>query len=337
MPKGGKMGLLQKGVPVVIGLVAASLYAFIPLARSQEKYPSRAIEMVIAFPAGGFADVTGRIFGEEMSKLLNAPIAPINKGGATGSVAATGMLKSPKDGYNLLVNTLGGMVLAPVILKDVAYDTNKDFYPIAFITAAPDGLTVGAESPYKTLQDLIDAAKKNPNKLSYGTAGTGVGGHFNSLILSQVTGIKIKHVPYKGGGEYIPALLGGHLDFVIGTAIATLPQESAGKLRTLALLSSNKMKGLPSVPTTVELGIKGDYLDSWAGAFVTAGTPKPVLDTLTAAAEKVIKSKEFGARIEKTGGVVKYVTPAEFRSTIERDKNTALEIAKKEGLLQPLK
>jgi len=187
---------------------------------------------------------------------------------------------------------------------------------VAFITSAPDGLTVNADSPFKKLHDLIDAAKKNPNKLSYATAGTGVGGHFNSLIFSQVAGIKIKHVPYKGGGEYIPALLGGHLDFVIGTAIATLPQESAGKLRTLALMGGNKMKELPAVPTTVELGIKGDYMDSWAGAFVTAGTPKPVIDTLTAAAEKVIKSKDFGARIEKTSSATK--TPP-WRSRKKRD------------------
>lgn len=304
---------------------------------SQDKYPSRPIELVVAFPAGGFADVTGRIFAEEMSKELGAPIAPINKGGATGSVAATAMLGAPRDGYSILVNTLGGMVLATVTLKDVKYDANKDFQPVAFITAAPDGITVRSESPYKNLNDLIEAAKKNPNKLSYATAGTGVGGHFNSLILSQVTGIKIKHVPYKGGGEYIPALLGGHLDFVIGTAIATLPQEKAGKLRTLALMGANKMKQLPAVPTTVDLGIKGDYMDSWAGAFIAAGTPQPVIDTLTAAAEKVIKSKDFGARIEKTGGVVKYVSPAEFRSIIDRDKHTALEIAKKEGLLPALK
>jgi len=333
-----RMIRLNKRILPALALVTViALSSVTTLSWSQEKYPSRPIEMVVAFPAGGFADVTGRIFAEEMSKVLNTPIAPINKGGATGSLAATTMLNSPKDGYSILVNTLGGMVLAPVTLKDVKYDANKDFYPVAFITSAPDGLTVRAESPFKNLNDLIDAAKKNPNKLSYGTAGTGVGGHFNSLILSQVTGIKIKHVPYKGGGEYIPALLGGHLDFVIGTAIATLPQESAGKLRTLALLGGNKMKELPSVPTTAELGIKGDYLDSWAGAFVTAGTPKPVIDTLTAAAEKVIKSKEFGTRIEKTGGVVQYVAPAEFRTMIERDKNTALDIAKKEGLLQAVK
>jgi tripartite-type tricarboxylate transporter receptor subunit TctC len=312
-----KMTLLNERILPALALVAGIfLYSATTPSWSQEKYPSRPIEMVVAFPAGGFADVTGRIFAEEMSKVLNTPIAPINKGGATGSLAATTMLNSPKD---------------------VKYDTNKDFYPVAFITSAPDGLTVQAESPYKNLNDLIDAAKKNPNKLSYGTAGTGVGGHFNSLILSQITGIKIKHVPYKGGGEYIPALLGGHLDFVIGTAIATLPQESAGKLRTLALMGHNKMKELPSVPTTAELGIKGDYLDSWAGVFVTAGTQKPVIDTLTAAAEKVIKSKEFGTRIEKTGGVVQYIPPSEFRTMIERDKNTALDIAKKEGLLQAQK
>jgi tripartite-type tricarboxylate transporter receptor subunit TctC len=326
------MALIEKRILLVFGCALAISFGSPGRVGAQEKYPTRSIEMVVAFPAGGFADVTGRIFAEEMSKLLHVPITPINKGGATGSLAATSMLNAPKDGYSILVNTLGGMVLAPVTLKDVKYDTNKDFYPVAFITSAPDGLTVRTESPYKNIHDLIEAAKKNPNKLSYGTAGTGVGGHFNSLIFSQVTGIKIKHVPYKGGGEYIPALLGGHLDFVIGTAIATLPQESAGKLRTLTLMGANKMRGLPSVPTTAELGIKGDYLDSWAGAFVTAGTPKPAIDTLTAAAEKVVKSKEFAARIEKTGGVVRYVSPSEFRSMMERDKNTALEVAKKEGL-----
>lgn len=327
------MTSLRKKILPVLLLIQAIALASAP-SWSQEKYPSRPIELVVAFPAGGFADVTGRIFAEELSKVLNTPVATINKGGATGSLAATSMLSAAKDGYSILVNTLGGMVLAPATLKDIRYDANKDFYPVAFITSAPDGITVRAESPFKTLNDLIEAARKNPNKLSYGTAGTGVGGHFNSLILSQVSGIKIKHVPYKGGGEYIPALLGGHLDFVIGTAIATLPQESAGKLRTLALLGANKMKGLPAVPTTAELGVKGDYLDSWAGAFVTTGTPKPVIDTLASAAEKVIKSKEFTGRIEKTGGIVQYIAPADFRSMIERDKNTALEIAKKEGLSQ---
>ncbi len=327
------MILSDKRILLAFLILGISFHLSVPPASSQEKYPSRPIEMVVAFPAGGFADITGRIFAEEMSKLLNAPIAPINKGGASGSLAATSMLRSPKDGYNLLVNTLGGMVLAPVTLKDVTYDTNKDFYPVAFITSAPDGLTVRTESPYKTIQELIEAAKKSPGKLSYGTAGTGVGGHFNSLIFSQTTGIKIKHVPYKGGGEYVPALLGGHIDFVIGTAIAILPHESAGKMRTLALMSRNKMKALPKALPASELGIKGDFLDSWAGCFVAAGTPKPILDTLVAAAEKVLKSKEFGARIEKTGGVVQYIPPSEFQSMIERDKNTALEIARKEGLM----
>lgn len=326
------MALFNKRMLSTLGLLLAVFYLWIPPAWPQEKYPSRPIELVVAFPPGGFADITGRIFAEEMSKLLNVPIATINKGGATGSVAATGMLRAPKDGYSLLVNTLGGMVLAPVTLKDVAYDTNRDFYPVAFITSAPDGITVRTESPYKTLHDLIDAAKKSPGKLSYATAGTGVGGHFNSVIFSQMTGIKIRHVPYKGGGEYIPALLGGHLDFVVGTAIATLPNEKAGKLRTLALMGRNKMKDLPKVPTTAELGIKGDYLDSWAACFVVAGTPKPVIDTLTVAAEKVVKSKEFGARIEKTGGIVQFIPPAEFQAMIARDKKTALEVAKKEGL-----
>lgn len=319
-------------LPLVLH-VAFFFHSLIPPAWPQEKYPSRTIEMVVAFPAGGFADITGRILAEEMSKVLNVPITPVNKGGAAGSLAATSVLKSPKDGYTVLVNTLGGMVLAPITLKDVAYETNRDFYPVAFITSAPDALMVRAESPYKSPRDLIEAAKKSPGKLSFATAGTGTGSHFNSLIFAQNAGIKIKHVPYKGGGELIPALLGGHVDFAVGTAIPFLPHEKAGRLRTLALLSPNRMKALPKALPVSELGIKGDYLDSWAGCFVAAGTPKPAVEALVAAAEKAIRSKDFGARIEKTGGIVAYIPPAEFQSIIERNKNSALEVAKREGLL----
>src|SRR4026207_2069866 len=136
-------------LPAIVAVQAIAFSAAPTLSWSQEKYPSRAIEMVVAFPAGGFADVTGRIFAEEMSKVLSTPTAPINKGGATGSLAATSMLSAAKDGYSILVNTLGGMVLAPVTLKDIKYDTNKDFDPVAFITSAPDGVTVRAESPFK--------------------------------------------------------------------------------------------------------------------------------------------------------------------------------------------
>jgi tripartite-type tricarboxylate transporter receptor subunit TctC len=267
-----------------------------------------------------------------MSKVLNVTFAPVNKGGATGSVAASGILRASKDGYNLLVNTLGGMVLAPIVLKDVTYDSGKDFYPVAYITSAPDGLTVRAESPFKSLQDLIDAAKKNPGKLSYGTAGTGVGGHFNAAIFAQNAGIKIRHVPYKGGGEYIPALLGGHIDFVIGTAIATLPHEQAGKMRTLAFLSDNTMKALPGVRTASQLGVKGDFLDSWAGCFVATGTPKAAIDALVSAADKVLKSPSYIERIEKTGGIAQYLSPAQFQAMIEKNKKTATETAKREGL-----
>jgi tripartite-type tricarboxylate transporter receptor subunit TctC len=325
------MGLSDKTMLRFLTVISV-IVSCAPMAWPQEKYPSRPVEMVVAFPAGGFADLTGRIFGDEMSKVLNTPFAPVNKGGATGSLAATGLLRAPKDGYSLLVNTLGGMVLAPIVLKDVTYDTNKDFYPVAFITSAPDGLTLRADSPFKTVQDLIDAAKKNPGKLSFGTAGTGVGGHFNAAIFAQSSDIKIKHLPFKGGGEYVPALLGGHIDFVVGTNIATLPQELAGKLRTLVFLSDNKMKALPNVPTASQLGIKGDYLDSWAGCFVAMGTPKSAIDALVTAAEKVLKSKSFTERIEKTGGIVQYISPSAFQSMIAKNKNTAIETAKREGL-----
>lgn len=205
------MSLCLRRWPAVTAAVLLTVGALgiYETARAQEKYPTRPIEFVIAFVAGGPTDLWGRFLAEDMRKILKVPMPPINRAGATGTLGAIAVLNAPKDGYTLLTNTAAGMVLAPVVLKDVAYDAARDFVPIALIASMPDVVIVRADSPYKTINDLIEAARQNPGKLSYGTVGTGSVGHFNGEILSRGNGVKMKHVPFKGTGESAPAILGG--------------------------------------------------------------------------------------------------------------------------------
>jgi tripartite-type tricarboxylate transporter receptor subunit TctC len=322
-----------------LAVAAAVLFAVGALgaheaADAQEKYPTRPIELVIAFVAGGPTDLWGRVLAEEMGKILKVPIPPINRGGASGTLGAIAVLNAPKDGYTLLANTAAGMVLAPAVLKDVTYDVAKDFVPVALIASMPDVLIVKADSPYRTVADLIEAARQSPGKLSYGTVGTGSVGHFNGEVLSRSNDIKIKHVPFKGTGEVAPAITGGHVDIALGAPTSFLPLVQAGRLRALTLTGRSRLKALPDVATFTELRVKGSYIDNWVGCFVAAGTPKAAVETLVNAAEKVVNSREFGERIEKTGGVLQVMSAGEFQSQIEGDKRIATEIAKEVGIYQ---
>lgn len=318
------------GVFVCIALCAA----YVSSVMGQEKYPnpSRSMDLIIAFAPGGVTDVTGRIFADDLAKLLGIPVTPVNKPGASGTYGATLVAKAAPDGYTLLANTISGMVLSPAILPKVEFDTLKDFFPIAIISNIAGCVLVKADSPFKTVNDLVEAARKNPGKISYGTVGVGSDGNFNGEILATATGIKFKHVPFKGGGEVATAVMGGHVDFGVSAATTYIPLEKAGKLRILAVTGKTRMKALPSSPTFQEAGIKGDFINNWAGFFAPVKTPKPILDTIIAATEKVLKSKEYDERIDKTGGEVDYNSPSDFRTIIERDQKTAVEIAQKAGM-----
>jgi len=313
-------------------LSAVGVLGICETVHAQEKYPTRPIELVIAFVAGGPTDIWGRVLAEEMRKILNVPMPPINRGRASGTLGAIAVLNAPKDGYTLLANTAAGMVLAPVVLKDVKYDAAKDFVPIALVASMPDTVVVRADSPYKTIDDLITAARQNPGKLSYGTVGTGSVGHFNGEILSRSNDVKLKHVPFKGTGEVAPAILGGHVDIAFGAPTSFLPLIQAGRLKALTLTGRSRLRALPAVATFTELGVKGSYIDNWVGCFAAAGIPKPAVELLTSAAEKVIKSRAFGERVEKGGGVVHSLSAREFQAQIEADKKVATEVAKEVGI-----
>jgi len=300
--------------------------------QAQERYPTNQIELVIPWAAGGFTDIAGRLYSDELSKVLKVPVVPVNKAGASGTVGAAYVVKARKDGYTLMVTTLSTIVLAPLILQGMPYDTEKDLSFICKVIDAPSGPFVKADSPFKKIEDLIEFARKNPGKVSYGTGGTGSDSHFNVEILQDEAKIKLKHVPFKGGGELPPAVLGGHVDFGSTVVTSLLPLHQAKEIRILAITGKQRIAVAPEIPTYFERGYTYNYLSNWVGVFAPAGIPKSVMDELLSASEKVSKSGDFKSKVEKLASVVDYQASAEFEKQVEKDRGTAAELLKKTGL-----
>jgi tripartite-type tricarboxylate transporter receptor subunit TctC len=300
-------------------------------AEAQDKYPSRQIEFVVPWPPGGATDIAGRIFGNELSKVLKVPIVPINKGGAAGTVGGTYVYRARKDGYTILCGSQG-YFFGSLLLEGVVYDPLKDFVPILNVSNTPHALCVKKDSSIRTLEDFIEKARKNPRAVPVGTAGNGSDGHFNLEVLLKAARIQVKHVPYKGIGEVPPAVMGGHVELGIGTGSAWFPFVRSGDMRILGLTGMSRMKEFPDVPTFLERGFKGRYFDNWTAPFVPAGVPQQVIDTVIEATGKVVKTKEYAEGIEKTGGLVKYVPHAEFVKGLEEDRKMVESIARELGL-----
>lgn len=325
--------LTKKKLAVIVGFMLFSTILLITSSlHAQEKYPARAIELVIPWAPGGVADIAGRIFADELSKVLKVPVTPVNKPGASGTIGAAYLAKAKKDGYTLMGTSLSTLILAPLMLEGIPYDTNKDIIPVCKIIDAPSGPFVKSDSPFKTLEDLVDFAKKNPGKVSYGTAGTGSDSHFNIEIFQDAAKIKLKHVPFKGGGELPPAVMGRHVDFASTVVTTLISFQKAGEIRILAITGRNRLASAPEIPTYFDRGYTQNYLSNWIGIFAPAGTPRMVTDELISASTKITKSPDFISRIEKTASVVDYAGSVDFEKQIQREKATATDIVNKLGL-----
>jgi tripartite-type tricarboxylate transporter receptor subunit TctC len=315
-------------VAVAVALLGSMMVALPVLA--QERYPSRQIEMVIPFPAGGSTDISGRMFANELSKILKVAVVPVNKVGSSGTIAGTYVNKAKKDGYTLLAGSQGWFFGSIIYEKEIVYDPLKDFIHIANFHVVPHALCVRKDSPLKTLEDFIGAARKNPGAISVGTPGLGGDSYFNLQVLLKAAGVQIKHVPYKGIGEVPPALLGGHIQVGIGPASPWIPFVKSGDVRTLGITS--RMKDIPEAPSFQERGFKGRYFDNWAGVSSPAGVPQNVIDALVDACDKMLKSKEFLEGTEKTGCVIRYIKRAEFQKHLEEDRKVVDAMARELGI-----
>ncbi len=308
--------------------ITLMVLATVSLAWPQEKYPSRSVEMVIPFPAGGSADISARIFARELSRILKVPVVPVTKAGSSGTIGGTYAHKAKKDGYTLLAGSQGWFFGS--IILEVIYDPLKDFIPIANFHILPHVLCVKKDSPIKTLDDFVARAKKEPGTIPVGHPGIGGDSYFNLQVFLQAAGVQIKQVPFAGVGDLPSPLLGGHIEAAIGPAFTWIPFIRSGDIRALGI--TTRMKEIPDALTFQERGFRGRYFDNWAGVFCPAGVPQPVVVTLTDACEGMLKSKEFIESTEKAGCILGYMNGAEFTKRLEEDRKVIDAMAHNLGL-----
>jgi tripartite-type tricarboxylate transporter receptor subunit TctC len=289
-------------------------------AAAQDAYPSKPISLVVPFPPGGVADIVGRPLAAGMQSVLRQPVVVINRTGAGGAVGMASVAKAPPDGYSVLMS-LSSISIFPVSDringKQPPYEL-KEFAPIALVTADPTVLVVGADSRYRTLKDLVDAAKANPGKINYSSSGVYGTLHVAMEIFANAAGIRLFHVPYQGGGPALTALLGGQVEALASGPAAAIGQIKGGKMRALASWSSERLKLLPDIPTLKELGYDAEFY-IWSGVFVPAATPAPVVRKLREAVREVATSPEFNAAMERVETPVNYLDAPQFQKYWERD------------------
>lgn len=290
------MQALRKVFPLAIALSAVLAATGVP---AQDKWPSRNITYIVPFPAGGTTDTLARLISQKLGSALGTTVVVDNKGGAGGSVGSELAARAPADGYTLLGGTISSHAINVSLYPKLGYDPISSFSPITLIGTNPTVLIVGQASPYKTLQDVITAAKAR-KPLTSASAGNGTSQHLSLELLKAKAGIDIAHVPYKGSGPAIQDVMAGHVDMMFDTTVVAGPHIESGKVRALAVTSARRLPSMPTVPTVAET-IPGYEVTSWQAIFAPAGTPKAIVERLHSEIARILNEPDMQDRLAKLG------------------------------------
>lgn len=296
------------GLAAAVALVGAPAHAF----------PDKPIKLVVPFAPAGGTDLIARTLAVEMAKELGQPVVVDNKPGASTIIGTDLVAKSAPDGYTLVVSSIAHAV-NPSLMAKMPYSTEKDFAPVSMIVRSPNVLVVRADSPFKSLKDIIAAAKADPDKLTYASPGNGTSSHLAGALFADMAKVQIKHVAYKGSGPALTDLLGGQTDMIFATSGSVGSFIDSGKLRALAITSAERSTAYPGVPTVAEAGVPGYATEGWYGFYAPAGTPAAVIDKLNAATRKAANSEIFKSKVVSEGMVVQTGTPAEFDAFVRAE------------------
>jgi tripartite-type tricarboxylate transporter receptor subunit TctC len=310
---------------VVAALFAAMLFAHAP-AQTQATlgsaaWPQQQVTVVVPFAAGGSTDVIARLVAQHMQAKLGQPFVVLNKSGAGGSVGAAAVAKSAPDGYTILVGTGGSQVTGPLTIKNVPFDPEKDLVPVSMIAAAPFLLVVHPRIPATTLPELIAYLKANPDKVTYGSAGSGTGSHLVVELFQKATGTKMTHVPFRNTADNANALAGGHVQLAMDVISILLPQAQSGSLRAIAVTSKERVASAPEIPAVAET-INGFDIVAWVGMFAPAGTPRPVVDLLAAEVKRIVDTPEVADNLRAVGAIAIPVPTERFDAFVKRERGT---------------
>jgi tripartite-type tricarboxylate transporter receptor subunit TctC len=312
-------------------LAGASWLAISGDARAQT-YPDRPIRMIVPFAAGGGSDSVGRVIAQKLTEALGQQVVVENRPGAGGTIGAAQVVKSAADGYTLLLGSTSELVQYPNVSANVPYDPQKDLAPIALIATVPLVLTAAEKLPVKSVQDVIDHARKNPGKLNYGSAGTGSTTHLAMELFAHMSKTDMVNVSYKGSAPVVTDLLAGQLDLAMPTMSAALPHAQGGKLKMLGVSTSKRAAALPNVPTIGDSGVPGYATGLWTGLMAPAGTPKPIIDRLHGLIAAALKTPEVQKMLATQGAEPSGSTPEEFAAEIKREFAVWRDVVKATGI-----
>jgi tripartite-type tricarboxylate transporter receptor subunit TctC len=305
-----------------------ALWMCLPTWLWAQDYPSKPVNILVAYAPGGQGDVFARLVAEKLTAHLKQPFVVDNRPGVSGTVGTRLAVMAKKDGYTLFLGQTGEITVNRVLMDDLGYDPLKDLTPIVLVGNAPLILLAPADAPYHSLSEFIQIARAKPGQFSYGSVGPGTPGHLSAVALALGAQLDMTHVPYKGIGTLMTDLMAGRLQIFFSSASAALPQIKSGKLKALAVTTLKRMHSLPGVPTVAESGLPGFSHTLWGGLFAPAGTPVAVIEWLNKEVNTIMSSPEVKARMEADNMAVARNTPAEFAALVRAESLKFEKLAK---------
>ena len=326
----------SRGPATLLGLVSVATVATLALlvqaqAQAQPQYPNRPIRMISPFPPGGPTDLVGRLVSSRLAENLGQPLVIESRPGASGNVGLELAARAAPDGYTIVLSS-PVIALSPLMYTKLNYDPQKDLAPIALVGAVRNVLVVHPSVPAKTLKDLVQIARKSPGRLNYGSGGVGTTTHLAPELLKSLEKLDIVHVPYKGSGVALGALVGGETDMLVVSAPAAVQQINAGRVRALAVLMPERFSDLPNVPTSKESGFPNFEISVWYGMLAPTGTPREIINRLNAELAKAVSAPDMKPKFASAGVEPMTSTPEEFGAFIRSESKRFAQVIRDAGI-----
>ena len=311
------------------GVAVMTLVAGVSIAQS---YPAKPVRLVVPFPPGGPADSVARILAQKLTDALGQNVVVDNRAGATGTIGAGIVAKSPPDGYTLLLGTSNELAMSPGLFEKLPYEPTRDFTPLSNVINFPNILVVNPHLPARSVAELVALARAKPGQLSFATSGIGSTNHLTGVVFQEIEKVKINYVPYKGGGPAVTDLMGGHVDTMFATMPSVVPYVKSNKLKALVLTDNKRWTALPEVPSAKEAGVPGLIVITWNGVLAPAGLPDAIVARLNTDIGTVANSTDMKDRMRAQAAEIGTTTPEEFAAMLRNDYAKWSKVIKQAGL-----
>lgn len=315
----------------IVGIAIVSMLGLSGGVNSAQTYPTKTIRFIVPFAVGGGSNLVARIIAQKMSENVGQQVIVDNRGGSGGIIGTTMAVEAVPDGYTIALGLPATITVAPSLFKRLPYDPLKDLVPVGLVGTTAYILCVHPSLPVKSVKELIRLARARPGQINYASGGNGAGNHLSAELFKSLTHTNMVHIPYKGAGAALIAVLTGETQVIFGSMLSTIPQIKAGKLRPLAVTSSARATAVPKLPTIAEAGIPGYDVDVWFGIFVPKGTPQQIVATLNEQVVKIMNDAAVKAKLANQGFDVLTSTPESFSKMIQSEAIKWARVVKESG------